>query len=332
MERVGNRQSSDRITTMAAIHDDDRALLASMAAAGSPPFEAMTPQDARAMAKQFVGAMAFPPSAVAQVEEVDLPGQRAGRLYRPSTRSPLPALLYLHGGGWMTGDLDSHDDICRRLCHGIDCLVLAVDYRLAPEHPFPAAIDDCFAALRWLHNHADELGVDRDRIVVGGDSAGGSLAAVIAVAARDGLLPPVAYQMLLYPVTDLSTEHPSYDRTQNGLPLTSATMRWFKQAYLSGPSDAYDWRASPLLVPSLAGVAPAFVLTVHHDPLCDEGRAYAMRLVDADVHVTHVHFSQHIHGLVSMGAIIRDAAAAIDMAVAAVSAAVRVFAPPDQAA
>jgi acetyl esterase len=180
-----------------------------------------------------------------------------------------------------------------------------VDYRLAPEHPFPAAVEDCAAALTWLAAQASSVGVDRDRIAVGGDSAGGNLAAVLALMSRDGAVPRVMYQLLLYPAVDLAITGESYgDKPIDGMTITPATMRYFLDHYVPKRSDRVDWRASPLRAPTLAGLPPAFVLTCGHDPLEAEGRAYAERLAAEDVPVTTVHLSDHTHGMLTMSKVI----------------------------
>lgn len=295
-----------------ALDADSAAIVALLAASGLPAYEDMTVAQARATLAQFGPAMAFPKVDVASVEQIAIPGPGDAplelRVYRPvEGGGAAPVLVYLHGGGWMLGNLDSHDDICRKFCAAAGIVVVAVDYRLAPEHIFPAAVDDVFAAIRWVVANSARIGADANRIVVGGDSAGGNLAAVAALAAAAGDLPPLVGQMLLYPVTDLAQESAAYTRVVAGVPLTAATMRWFKAAYLASPSDAADWRASPLGARSLRSTAPAFVATMYHDPLCDEGIAYARRLAEAGTVVTYLHYWQHIHGIASMGGLIRDA-------------------------
>lgn len=305
-----------------AFDPDAAAIVAMIAASGLPAYENMTTEQARATMAQFGPAMAFAKVDVGSVEDINIAGSQGSqltlRIYRPASPidRPGPALINLHGGGWMLGNLESHDDICRKFCVELDAVVVAVDYRLAPEHPFPAAVEDAFTAVRWVFANHERLGCDADRIAVGGDSAGGNLAAVVALASAAGELPRIAAQMLLYPVTDLYAEGKSYARVTDGVPLTAATMRWFKAAYLVSPEDAGDWRASPALAKAVAGVAPAFVMTMYHDPLCDEGIAYAEKLASAGNLVTHIHYTQHIHGLLSMGAMIRDAEAAVSIAAA----------------
>jgi acetyl esterase/lipase len=210
-------------------------------------------------------------------------------------------------------DLESHDGICRRFANAAHCRVISVDYRMAPEHKFPAAVDDCAAATRWVIEHAAELGVDPAKAAVGGDSAGGNLAAVMALMARDGTLPPIVFQLLIYPATDMMMTTVSSQSIGPGVPLTSATMKWFIDHYIHGSDDARDWRASPMRAADLSGTAQALVLTCAHDPLCDEGIAYARRLEREGVRTVHIHFSDQIHGFMSMGRIIRAADQSIDM-------------------
>jgi acetyl esterase len=238
------------------------------------------------------------------------------RLYRPAGTTPddvLPALLYFHGGGWLLGGLDSHDTTCRHFANAARCAVVSVDYRMAPEHKFPAAVDDSAAATQWVISHAAPLGVDPARVAVGGDSAGGNLAAVMALMARNGTLPKLAFQLLVYPATDMAMTTVSSQTITQTVPLTSATMKWFIDHYMRGPEDVVDWRASPARAADLSGTAPALVLTCSCDPLRDEGVEYARRLEREGVRVTHLHFSDQIHGFMSMGRIIRTAGTAIDM-------------------
>src|SRR3989441_9931952 len=193
----------------------------------------------------------------------------------------LPALVFFHGGGWVIGDIEPHAVLCRQLTAGAGISVVNVDYRLAPEHKFPAAVDDAWAATRWVAAHAAALGIDAGRLAVGGDSAGGNLAAVVALLARDHGAPSLALQVLVYPVTDVGAESQSYADFAEGFMLTGDLMRWFTGHYLTGKHDAGDWRLSPLRAPSLARVAPAMVVMAGFDPLRDEGDAYARKLSEA---------------------------------------------------
>ena len=284
-------------------------LLARAKEAGYPPFELLTPAQARKAYAASWSIMQTPGGEVASVRDLVIKAEvpLALRVYRPfgiADQQILPCMLFIHGGGWVIGNLDSHDRMCRQLANIAGICVVAVDYRLAPEHPFPAGLQDAGAALKWVVAHADELHIDRLALALGGDSAGGNLAAVLALMARDGELPAVCFQALLYPVTDLTCSQPSYARVINGLPLTASTMHYFIQHYTPRAADRSKWKASPLLTPSLAGVAPALVFTVAHDPLCDEGLAYAHRLNEAGVHVTTIHCNDQMHGVLSQGRLI----------------------------
>ena len=298
---------------------DAETLLAMVHAAGRPPFETLTPQEARQAFKAGRAVTQPDPQEVAEVRDLSCPGPVSDiklRAYRPlgsTAQEMLPALVYFHGGGWLLGDLDSHDVVCRHYANAAGCRVISVDYRLAPEHKFPAAVDDAAAATRWILTQARALGIDGSHVAVGGDSAGGTLAAVIALMARDGDLPPLALQLLAYPATDLAMTHGSYRRMTDGAILTSKTMAWFIEHYLRGPQDRCDWRASPLRAADLSGVPRALVLTCFYDPLCDEGIAYARRLEAEGVRVTHLHFSDQLHGFLSQGRIIRAGNMALDM-------------------
>jgi len=279
---------------------------------GRPPYHQLTPKDARQMFRETRPASTPPAPQIGAVRDVLTEGAQAIplRVYRPpgvSDSRRLPALVYFHGGGWVIGDLETHDVLCRQLTAEAGVSVIAVDYRLAPEHKFPAAADDAWAATRWIAAHAAELGVDADRLAVGGDSAGGNLAAVVALLAREAGGPRIALQILLYPVTDLVSESQSYADLADGYMLTRDSMRWFRAQYLAKEQDAADWRVSPLRAPSLAGLPPALVVTAGYDPLRDEGEAYARRLREAGVSVDAVSFGGMIHGFVPMGRLIDTA-------------------------
>ena len=274
---------------------------------GRPPFEALSAADARSAYAAGWDLMQSPTEAVASVHDLSIDGPSGLlnlRVYRGADTQAedlLPGLVFLHGGGWVIGNLDSHDRLCRQLANRARCCVVAVDYRLAPEHVFPAAVDDCAAAWQWVSEHSAELAIIPGRLAVGGDSAGGNLAAVLALMGRDGSLPPATFQLLIYPVADLRAQSPSYQRVTAGVPLTAATMHYFIGHYAPGQADRLDWRASPLLATSLAETPPALVLTVGNDPLCDEGRAYAQRLEDEGVRVTALHMNDQMHGVMTQG-------------------------------
>lgn len=291
---------------MRAMDPEMRALLDAARRAGVPTFEEQAPGDARRTyaATRRAAQAALPRVELDEVRDIAIQadgGTLALRVYRdgpPGER--LPGLLFLHGGGWVVGDLDTHDGLCRRLSKLARCCVVAVDYRLAPEHPFPAAVDDAAAALRWLAAEADALGVDPDRLAVAGDSAGGNLAAVLALMARDGAVPPLRFQALLYPAVDLSMAGHDDEGVPPGLPLTAASMRWFIGHYVPDAASREGWRASPLRAPSLAGAPPALVLTCGHDPLREEGRLYAARLEREGVPVAALHVADQAHGFLNL--------------------------------
>ncbi|ACL58343.1 alpha/beta hydrolase [Methylobacterium nodulans] len=303
---------------MAAMHPDVVALVRAIREAGRPPFEALAPEEARAAYSAGRAALQPPPDPVAELRDLAAPGEAGPvqlRLYRgigTESDAALPCLLYLHGGGWVLGDLDSHDGICRRLANAARACVIAVDYRRAPEHPFPAAIRDAAAALAHVAAEAEVLRIDPARLAVGGDSAGGNLAAVLALMGRDGSLPRSVFQMLLYPVIDLAMAGESYARVTDGVPITAATMRYFIDHYAPDAADRMDWRASPIRAPRFAGAPPALVLTCAHDPLCDEGLAYAKRLDREGVPVTALHLGDQMHGILTMGRAIGATAPVLD--------------------
>jgi acetyl esterase len=302
-----------------ALDPDTQLVLEMIRVAGRPPFETLTPDEARLAYINSRKVLQPPPEDVADISDLTAPGPGRKipvRIYRGGgtlAGEKLPVLVYYHGGGWLLGDLDSHDGVCRRFANAARCCVVSVDYRMAPEHKFPAAVDDCAAATQWVVTQAETLAIDPARVAVGGDSAGGNLAAVMALLARDGALPPLTFQLLIYPATDMMMTTVSSQGIGDGVPLTSKTMRWFIDHYMRDGADARDWRASPLRAADLSGTAQALVLTCACDPLCDEGIAYAQRLEREGVRVTHLHFSDQIHGFMSMGRIIRAADVAIDM-------------------
>jgi acetyl esterase len=245
----------------------------------------------------------------AQVRLLLTPGGVPIRSYRPAraTRSDvLPALVFFHGGGWTIGDLDTHDPLCRSLANGGRCEVFSVEYRLAPEAPFPAAVEDCIAATEFVLKHSR-------RIAVGGDSAGGNLAAVVALTLEE----KIAFQLLIYPATDQSMASESLKRNAEGYLLTRSMMEKFRAYYLPQPADWLDWRASPALAKSHAGLPPAFVLTAGFDPLCDEGRQYAELLARAGVEVEYRNYPDMIHGFILMGGVLDTANAAVEECCAA---------------
>jgi acetyl esterase len=231
------------------------------------------------------------------------------RVYRPVVGEILPALVYFHGGGWTIGDLDSHDVLCRQLALGARCAVFSVDYRLAPEHPFPAAVQDCLAATRYVAENAARLNVRG--IALGGDSAGGNLAAVVALLAGDAGAPQLAFQLLIYPATDQRCATPSQERNAQGYLLTRDAIRYFRRHYLPEERDWLDWRASPLLATNHANLPPALIITAGYDPLRDEGSAYADKLRAAGVKVAYREYADMVHGFVLFGGVLDSANAAL---------------------
>ena len=229
------------------------------------------------------------------------------RSYRPVVGETLPALVFFHGGGWTIGDLDTHDALCRQIAVGARCAVFSVDYRLGPESPFPAAVQDSLSSTEYVLKHAEKLKIDPARIAVGGDSAGGNLAAVVALSMK-GM---IAFQLLIYPATDQRGVHPSHERNGRGYLLTRESMDYFRASYLPRKDDWTDWRASPLLAPSLKGAEPALVLTAGFDPLLDEGREYADRLKREGVEVEYREYPDMIHGFIVMGGVLDTANTAV---------------------
>jgi len=281
---------------------DAQNFLSRLLDAQQPRYDALSPADAReAMRAARRARPPMPPFSGLRQEASTGPTGVPLRIYRPAGSGPEPAaaILYLHGGGWVLGELDHFDPLCEALAEQAGCVVVAADYRLAPEAKFPAAVDDASEVLRWLADNAKELHLDSSRLAVAGDSAGGNLAAVVALAARDGELPPVRLQILLYPSVDMGMDWPSYGISEPGLPVDGKMMRWFRDHYLRQPSDAMSWRASPLQA-NKSSVAPAYVLTVGYDPLADEGSAYAEALRDAGVEVMHHHHPGQFHGFLSV--------------------------------
>jgi acetyl esterase len=242
------------------------------------------------------------------------PGGVVLRAYRPAQAPKtevLPALMFFHGGGWTIGDLDTHDVLCRELANGSRCAVFSVEYRLAPESPYPAAVHDCIAATEFVFKNSEALSIHRERIAVGGDSAGGNLATVVALHGRDGGGPPLCHQLLIYPATDQNLETDSLARNGEGYLLTRSLMEKFRSYYLPRPTDYADWRASPALAKSHAGLPRAFVLTAGFDPLLDEGRQYVELLARADVEVAYRDYPDMIHGFILMGGVLETANAAV---------------------
>jgi acetyl esterase len=280
-----------------------------------------TPDLVRARRRKEAAVTAGPPIPMARVEDVEIPGPAGtipARLYAPRSAGDGPTpqgggalLVYYHGGGWTICDLETHDGTCRFLAASSGASVLSVDYRLAPEHPFPAAVEDAHTAFGWAAEHAAELGADPARIAVGGDSAGGNLAAVTSLLARDSGGPRPAMQLLIYPATDADDSHPSRRLFAEGFLLTRADMEWFEENYLADPADAADPRVTVLRVEDLSGLPPAYVATAGFDPLRDEGEAYAQRMREAGVPVALRRQPGLIHSFANLTAVSRTARAAM---------------------
>ena len=292
---------------MTTVHPQVKALLERVARSPLPPYHTVPAFVARRIYRDTRAALAPKAPEVSEVKLLVLDNRIAVRVYRPSS-DILPALVFFHGGGWTIGDLDTHDVLCRQLAAGARCAVFSVDYRLAPENAFPAAVDDAIAATKYLLSNPGPLKIDASRIAVGGDSAGGNLAAVVALELKKHNL---AFQLLIYPATDQRCEFDSHSRNGEGYLLTKQGIEFFRAGYLPKRKDWTDWRASPLLGADHRGVAPAYVLTAGFDPLLDEGRAYAEKLSAAGVAVEYREYSDMVHGFILFGGVLDTANAAV---------------------
>jgi acetyl esterase len=280
-----------------------------------------TPEEARA-AYAFYAALGGDGGEVAEVEDLTCPGPAGPiplRVYRPATDRDLPCLVYIHGGGHAIGGIDTHDPVCRQLARLAHVAVVSVEYRLAPEHPFPAGVEDCEAAVAWVATHPDEVGADTSRLAVGGDSAGANLSTVVSISARDRGGPAIAATLLVYPSTDWTMSHPSIEDNGEGGILTRDNIAWFRHQYLGPDGDVTDPRASPIRTRDLSGLPPALVITAELDPLRDEGEAYAARLEAAGVDVTCTRYEGQVHTFFGMGALFPRGDAAIAEAAAFVN-------------
>jgi acetyl esterase len=285
---------------------------------GAPTLASGTPEQARAGMRLMTVDMRDPATLapVRSVSDSTIAGPAGDiplRVFRPEADGPVPTVVFFHGGGFVIGDLDTHDDQTRLLCRDVGAVVVSVDYRLAPEAKFPAGFDDCLAATRYVGEHIDEFGGDADRLAVAGDSAGGNLAAAVAVACRDAGGPTLAAQLLLYPVVDFAADGPYPSRVENaeGYFLTAEDSAWFHEQYTDEGFDPADARASVIKTTDLAGLPPAVIGTAEFDPLRDEGEAYAALLADAGVKVVQHRFDGMIHGFYGMGAVSAGAADAV---------------------
>jgi acetyl esterase len=262
----------------------------------------LTVHKARELVKEML-ATRGEPEAVARVEDRKIPGSAGEipiRIYTPQGNGPFPVLIFFHTGGWQIGDLDSQDPMCRRLTNLTGCIVVSVDYRLAPEHPFPAAPEDCYAATRWVADNAGQFGGDASRLAVGGDSSGGNLATVVALMAREQGGPELVFQLLICPSTDFSLNTSSMEEFGEGYQLTKAQMIWIRNNYLPNPVDQTNPLASPLLAPDLTGLPPALIVTAECDPLRDEAEAYGKRLAEAGVPVKVSRYEGMIHDFLDL--------------------------------
>jgi len=296
---------------------DAAAIYQAFQEAGRPAYETLTAPEAREYYRNARDVVNPEPPALESNKPLSIPaphGTIAARIYTPKklrqTNGLAPCLVFFHGGGWVIGDLDTHEVVCQKLAHEGELIVVSVDYRLAPEHKFPAAVDDSITATKWIAANAKQLGIDAAQLLVGGDSAGGNLAAVVTLAARDGDGPKLAGQVLIYPATDFAMSHPSHSEPETSILLTHSVIRWFGNHYL-GDADINDWRASPARAQTLAGLPPAYVLTAGADPLRDEGDDYARRLHEAGVPATHRTHPGQFHGFFTMGKLLNQANIAV---------------------
>jgi len=295
-----------------------QALMQLMIDKGVPPVNSMTPVEARSSYRSRRTFTQPDAPEVFKVEDkvVSYEGVNVPvRVYHPhaaQSQAALPGLVYLHGGGWTVGDLDTHDVLCRSLCLQADIVVVSVDYRMGPEHKFPAAYDDTVAAFNWTVAHAASLGIDASRIAIGGDSAGGNLSAAACLGLRGQAVQP-AFQLLIYPATIMWQDTASYHANGKGYMLTQESIAYYTENYLRNREDAKDWRASPQLAESHAGLAPAFVMTAGFDPLRDEGLMYANALTKAGVSAQYICFERQIHGFITMGRVMQEANTAVSL-------------------
>ncbi len=293
-----------------------RTMIEQLEAGDGPALWEMSVDDARAMSA-VMGALDEPPE-VARIEDRVIPGSAGDipvRIYTPDAPEPRPVIAFFHGGGFVICSVETHDGLARRLTNATGAVVVSVEYRLAPEARCPAAAEDCYAATQWVHEHAAELGADPARLIVAGDSAGGNLTAVVALMAREQGGPPIAHQVLVYPVIDAACDAPSYTENAEGYFLEATGMRWFWDHYLGPDGDGSHHHASPIRASDLSGLPPAVVITAEFDPLRDEGEAYAEALRAAGVPVTVQRYDGMIHGFVSMPMLFPEAGDAMTVIV-----------------
>ena len=300
-----------------AIDPQVQALLDAAARSGRKPVNHFPPVEARVQFKEMRRALLPPTPDIGSVHDFSVPGKHGPipvRHYRPIGKNPnevLPVLIYFHGGGWVVGDLESHDALCRQLSNGAGCAVIAVDYRMGPEHKFPAAVDDAEAVVRHVAEQARSLNIDATRLAVGGDSAGGNLATIVAMLCRDRRGPALKFQLLIYPATDMAMGHPSQYLFAEGYNLTRELMLYFRDHYLNNLAEIKDWRASPLLALDHSRLPAAHIVTAGFDPLRDEGKAYADALTAAGVATTYRCYDGMIHGFITMSGVLDVANVAV---------------------
>ncbi len=300
-----------------------KAMMENMKAAGMPELDSLPPVQLREATAKMFAATRGAPQAIAKVEDRTIPGPAGKipvRVYTPAGKTPMPVLVFFHGGGFVIGDLESHDAACRALANQAGCVVVAIDYRLAPEHKFPAAVDDCYAAVKYVSEHATEFGADPKRLAVGGDSSGGNLSAVVSILARDQHGPQVAFQLLVYPATDMACNTYSH-RTFTDYFLTDKSIRYFLGHYLRDEADKSDPAASPALAADHHGLPPALIITAEFDPLRDEGEAYGEKLRAAGVKAKVSRYDGMIHGFFTMGNVLPQGNQAIAEAASALKSA-----------
>ena len=314
-----------------SVHPQCQAILDAIANSDGPTvFDTRDPDEARLLYAASTDAFAPPTPALRTVENRTIPSDAMDvpvRIYTPEAEAGpngLPALLFLHGGGWVFGDLDTHDALCCILAHEAGCIIVSVDYRLAPEYKFPAALNDSLAALDWVAANAAQFGGDAFSLAIGGDSAGANLAAAACQVARDKGGPPIVFQLLIYPAVDFTADMTSPRGNAAGFGLSDQAIAWMRECYLNDPFDATDPRASPAMAKDLKGLPPALIQTAEFDPLHDEGKAYAEALRAAGGTAIHINYPGMIHGFMRMGAMVDDAAVAIGDAAKALRG---IFAP-----
>lgn len=303
-----------------------KAFLDQMAAQPVPKMWEMEPPAAREAMVALMQAAGPKDVPIGKVSNFAIPGPAGeipARAYTPVAAGgePLPTLVFFHGGGFVIGSIETHDGLCRMLANDSACRVISVEYRMAPEHKFPAAVEDAFAAVSWIEKNAANLGVDANRLAVGGDSAGGNLAAVVTQMARDAGAPKLAFQMLLFPVTEIEADMVSRREFAEGYFLEGRTIEWFFDHYFEAGADTSDTKASPLLAEKFTGLSPAYIMVAGFDPLHDEGVAYAEKLRDAGVAVTLDDYSDMVHDFIYLQAVLPQAAEALGTAAKALKAA-----------